>query len=169
MEEMTILLPILLIYTFKTETYQYCKECTLETNLETIYKKQAIKLPSLKHHLKVLYSIINSQKTDSCSNEKITNDEINCYFRRDWRGNEGAVEFLYCQTIQQSQAQGKMCRKNWTARTSWDSDSHQQDDLVCWHFAFSCNIQELLHFFKKIFSSFSKSVYILKNGGQLKE
>lgn len=37
---MTVLLKVLLICTFKTETYQYCKEYTLETKLETIYKKQ---------------------------------------------------------------------------------------------------------------------------------
>lgn len=59
----------------------------------------------------MLYSITNSQKIGSCSNEKITNDDINCYFRRHWERNEGAVEFLYCQTVQQSQAQGRSIGK----------------------------------------------------------
>lgn len=139
---MTVLLTVLLICTFKTETYKYWKECTLETKLETIYKKQVIKQPSLKHHLKVLL--------EHCKQSKDR-------FLQQWKNYQWWGKLLFQKRLERkwrcfgvsilSDSTAKSSpRKSWTARTSWDSNSHQQDDLVYWHFALSCNVQELLHF-----------------------
>lgn len=74
------------------------------------------------------------------------------------------MEFLYCQTVQQSQAQGKIGLLEQagivsaTSKMTWFIGI-----LPC--LAMSKNYYIL----KNFFSSFSESMSILKNGGQLQE
>lgn len=73
------------------------------------------------------------------------------------------MEFLYCQTVQQSQAQGKIGLLEQagivtaTSKMTWFTGI-----LPC--LAMSKN-----YYILKFFSSFSESMSILKNGGQLQE